>query len=1310
MDAASRVSASHSASAVDGAIACCVVCGGVRGDLVLRQSGYKCPHCIGKSASKRFRHTRRQQKSKLPSHTDGSAPPAGSGEAAPALPVDSFSRVPLLSSSPSTSALPPSGGVSSARGSSASGSAHRPIEEYISSTSIFRVALRFALQGRKAHDTDGSSAAGDDVTSDQAFPSLLGESQRSVDLPAALPGAGAQLLPAVLLASEALHPSHKSDGLHRPTAFGGAGPAVPPEVPRTRATLDDADDDARAHTWRSSASIAERAPLRLPRRRTLMSPADASTASAEGCAAIVALAPPPQPPGSGDEECGAYLKAEDADGGTPAAWTPVRMPVLPTPLTVRCFEDEDALSEGVDTSFRVDQLPPLESATDPYLSRPQTPRGGTGSSAANTAQSSRRNVHNASLTGKLASRARNASPSPNMAIDTTANLLAPRAGSRTTSASSSVLERRSLSRLPAHRAHAHSTSSPAGDVHLRTASTLTQSSIVAGFAAARTSANGSCARPGEPTASGSDTSPVQHVPRCVSGNNGTKSRALGRAGHVGDQDTTGPRDAEVPSSCSSSSGADRGSLCPSSLSTSPPFALYPEAADGAAAPRSSAACRTRKVARGKAAGAPKAWDSTHADPVASPVVRSLDAVHLTVELILPPAADADAMEALTPTPRKSIASSVRSSSTSLSDSTAHPHSSSNDGYVRYVGRGGISGAFTVTRHLRVRNGNDACSLGVPGASCGPRRRRAVDSAATGGQVEVKKIAYRIVVQDRQSGAVVVTQERRLYPQIIPVLEKVKAIAGDELPACPKKRLPSLCFATDAFIEERRAEVELFLQAVERSPFYVRHPEMLMLLGLRANGAGGGAVLASPDAHFSERGRGEPGSERSTGRATGSNGLGHGAGARPGTEPRQRGPAAGAAPSHELIAQAAGGATQSSHRSAAALAGVDSSVVSATGAATSSYLDSAVLDAYRVAAAGSGAAQPPGLFCRTPSQSSVSTSRSSVVRCHKMDEVTMDDLEHIQLGNLIGRGTFGTVHLGLVQTHRGPLMVAVKVMTVGEGVPSDELVSLQRELDVLCAVRHKNIVRFLGSSLHPSTHELRVFTEYVECGTIHSLVDRFGALTLLSIQQYMRQILHGLQYLHSLSIAHRDIKGENILVTKNGRVKLADFGSCTGAPPDSAAVAAAGVTEEGGGSDAAMSAVSDLPIGSPFYMAPEVIQGTVKSALAADIWSLGCVGIEMLDRQIWEVKPHMNPFVFLYRVGNCGVPPKGLPTEAELAALQQAGKADEAEQCRLYRDFLFACCQVDPEKRPTAADLLKHPFMTYPLSKHLRWMPSSSAHR
>jgi len=133
--------------------------------------------------------------------------------------------------------------------------------------------------------------------------------------------------------------------------------------------------------------------------------------------------------------------------------------------------------------------------------------------------------------------------------------------------------------------------------------------------------------------------------------------------------------------------------------------------------------------------------------------------------------------------------------------------------------------------------------------------------------------------------------------------------------------------------------------------------------------------------------------------------------------------------------------------------------------------------------------------------------------------------------------------------------------------------------------------------------------------LHSICKSYGKFPENLVGVYMGQILLGLLYLHDQGVIHRDIKGANILTTKDGKVKLADFGVSTS-------------TLAGADKEAQV-------VGTPYWMAPEIIQLSGATP-ASDIWSLGCTVIELL-----EGKPpyhKLAPMPALFAIVNDDHPP------------------------------------------------------------------------
>ncbi|KAL5727402.1 mitogen-activated protein kinase kinase kinase [Ranunculus cassubicifolius] len=253
------------------------------------------------------------------------------------------------------------------------------------------------------------------------------------------------------------------------------------------------------------------------------------------------------------------------------------------------------------------------------------------------------------------------------------------------------------------------------------------------------------------------------------------------------------------------------------------------------------------------------------------------------------------------------------------------------------------------------------------------------------------------------------------------------------------------------------------------------------------------------------------------------------------------------------------------------------------------------------------------------------------------------------GRLLGRGTFGHVYVGF-NSESGE-MCAMKEVTLFDDPKSRESAKqLGQEIILLSRLRHPNIVQYYGTETVDD--KLYIYLEYVSGGSIYKLLQDYGQFGELAIRSYTHQILSGLAYLHAKNTVHRDIKGANILVDPNGRVKLADFGMAKHITGQSCPLSFKG---------------------SPYWMAPEVIKNSNGANLAVDIWSLGCTVLEMAT-----TKPPWSQYegvAAMFKIGNS----KELPAIPD--HLSEEGK-----------DFVRLCLQRNPIHRPIAAQLLEHAFV------------------
>ncbi|KAJ3529989.1 hypothetical protein NM208_g9521 [Fusarium decemcellulare] len=258
------------------------------------------------------------------------------------------------------------------------------------------------------------------------------------------------------------------------------------------------------------------------------------------------------------------------------------------------------------------------------------------------------------------------------------------------------------------------------------------------------------------------------------------------------------------------------------------------------------------------------------------------------------------------------------------------------------------------------------------------------------------------------------------------------------------------------------------------------------------------------------------------------------------------------------------------------------------------------------------------------------------------------LKDYRLGECLGKGAFGSVYKAF-NWGTGEA-VAVKQIKLAD-LPKSELRMIESEIDLLKNLHHDNIVKYIG--FVKSVDALNIILEYCENGSLHSICKAYGKFPENLVGVYMTQVLQGLHYLHDQGVIHRDIKGANILTTKDGTVKLADFGVST--------------STIAGGQDKEAQVV-----GTPYWMAPEIIQLSGASS-ASDIWSVGCTVIELLQGK----PPYHNLAAMpaLFAIVNDDHPP--LPEGISAAA----------------RDFLMQCFQKDPNLRVTARKLLRHAWIT-----------------
>ncbi|XP_060599497.1 serine/threonine-protein kinase 10-like isoform X2 [Ruditapes philippinarum] len=259
---------------------------------------------------------------------------------------------------------------------------------------------------------------------------------------------------------------------------------------------------------------------------------------------------------------------------------------------------------------------------------------------------------------------------------------------------------------------------------------------------------------------------------------------------------------------------------------------------------------------------------------------------------------------------------------------------------------------------------------------------------------------------------------------------------------------------------------------------------------------------------------------------------------------------------------------------------------------------------------------------------------------------------------LGDGAFGKVYKA--QNRDNGTLAALKQVEIKA---DDDLEDFLVEIDILTKCKHVNVVGLYETYFFGG--KLWMYIEFCGGGAVDSImVDLEKPLNENQIRYVCHEMCIALAFVHRQHVIHRDLKAGNVLLTLDGEVKLADFG---------------------------VSAISDKTIqrrdsfiGTPYWMAPEVILcETLKDtpySYKADIWSLGITLIEFA--QIEPPNHEMHPMRVLIKIQKAD--PPSLDSKRKWSGN--------------FHDFLKQCLIKDPEQRPTAEELLRHPFISNPPNK------------
>nr|ALM02102.1 Mkk- like MAPKK [Ustilago esculenta] len=305
----------------------------------------------------------------------------------------------------------------------------------------------------------------------------------------------------------------------------------------------------------------------------------------------------------------------------------------------------------------------------------------------------------------------------------------------------------------------------------------------------------------------------------------------------------------------------------------------------------------------------------------------------------------------------------------------------------------------------------------------------------------------------------------------------------------------------------------------------------------------------------------------------------------------------------------------------------------------------------------GSANTSQTRARTDSSASAASTRASASGGHDDDLVLAGNFEVL---SRLGEGASGEVHK--VRHRPTGLIMAKKTISTSPNPAIHR--QILRELAFNRSCHSDYIVRYYGAFLEDQGTSIAICMEYAEAGSLDAIYkkvkSRNGRTGEKVLGKVAECVLKGLSYLHERKIIHRDIKPSNIVVTREGQIKLCDFGV----------------------SGELINSVADTFTGTSYYMAPERIRGLAYT-ITSDVWSLGLTILEVASNRFpfpAEGEPPLGPIDLLSYVVNMKVP--------ELQDDEKAG----VKWSRALRDFIERCLEKEPTKRPGPHKMISHPFI------------------
>jgi serine/threonine protein kinase len=238
---------------------------------------------------------------------------------------------------------------------------------------------------------------------------------------------------------------------------------------------------------------------------------------------------------------------------------------------------------------------------------------------------------------------------------------------------------------------------------------------------------------------------------------------------------------------------------------------------------------------------------------------------------------------------------------------------------------------------------------------------------------------------------------------------------------------------------------------------------------------------------------------------------------------------------------------------------------------------------------------------------------------------------------------------------------------------EDIQRICRMIAAITPLSHPNIVRCFGNVLSGDKSNFQVFREFVPC-TLRTVVNALRReVPLATVRCWTRQLVEGVGFLHQHGVVHRAIKGDHLLITPDSILKILVCFDCCVSNDDATAQ---------DGRWCALDSLDEVKsVDAVLFSAPELIAGNNehdRCRAKCDIWSVGCTVVEMLTgRPPWP--EYFKCDAAMYAVINSAGLPEQMPDTPD-------GQ---------LRDFLVKCFDDSPHRRPSAAELLGHPFLASP---------------